>query len=130
MKLLKLVILTVLVALTFSFNKKESNEDNYKERITIREKKVRIYFLPGIDASQKRQGREWTELNYHIYLGQMTEQTDNYETWTYSVKPGTTSVGNHSDQDDGELPYPEAPGGEYVSVQFNFDPNGPSFTYN
>ena len=134
MKLLKIVLIALVTVGIYSFttnpiSKKE--EVNFKKEIT-QEKQVKIYFIPGSTLQQRKAGRSATECIYNITLKRLIESNEAYEVWTYSSPTGTTHGHAGSVGTDGEVPTPgiDCPGSEFISVQFNFDPNAPSFTFN
>ncbi len=134
MKILKLVLIALVTVSIYSFTTNPISKEekvNSKKEIS-QDRQVRIYFLPGLTEAQKKKERSWVQCNYKINLHELIENSNGFETWTYSKWPGTTNGNVTAGGGDLQAPPqdPSCDGGDYVSVQFNFDPNAPSFTFN
>ena len=122
MKLLKLVILTLLMTVTFNFKSQVQSKPKKVSNITkIWEKKLKISFLPGLTDEQKAIGRKTVGCKYQAQLLKLVEQTDSYEIWTYSGDGTTRDITVNDGDGDGMDPCANAVNFyHYVNVSFDY----------
>ncbi|MFY7670125.1 hypothetical protein ACOSP6_03460 [Tenacibaculum sp. MEBiC06402] len=132
MKLLKIVLIALVTVGIYSFttNPMTKKEDVNSLKEITQQKQLRIYFIPGLTPQQRRTGRNAVECMYGINLQRLVESNEAYETWTYLSPTGTTAGHAGATGTDEGVPPTNCAGSEYISVQFNFDPNTPTFTFN
>ncbi|CAL2060984.1 hypothetical protein [Tenacibaculum sp. 190524A05c] len=111
MKLLKLVLIALVTVGIYSFTIVEKTKDqpiDKIEKVVQYDGCVTIYFRSGLTDSQKSNGRKWVLSEMArtypgIIVGDLFEQSRNYERYHYSIiNPNTKpNSSNDSDESDG-----------------------------
>lgn len=130
MKILKTIILTLIVVVSFSF--KDQNLVNDKGNRTTSENSydineiykecLTIYYIPGATDHQKQMARDWVERNYKIHFRELIQKVGDAEKWLFYN--GNTLGGENGDnEDDGGLLNPFSGQDYIIKVNFSCEEN-------